>query len=228
MNTNLKITDLPIQERPREKLIKYGADVLSNAELLAIILRSGTKNENVVELSNRILKEYKGLNSLLKLNYKDLTSLKGIKDAKATQLMAMIELFKRFNSFKSGESKRITCPKDVANLVKNEMSMLDQEVLKILVLNTKNIVISDKNVFKGSLNSSIVHPREIFKEVITKNGASFIICHNHPSGDVTPSKEDINVTIRLKECGKIFGIELIDHIIIGSGNYLSLREKSLL
>ena len=110
----------------------------------------------------------------------------------------------------------------------NEMQNLPQEVLKLIILNTKNVVISIKEVFKGSLNSSIVHPREIFSEALKKNAASIIICHNHPSGDPTPSKEDINITLRIKECGKIIGIELLDHVIIGNGNYASMKEKSII
>ncbi|WP_027632431.1 RadC family protein [Clostridium hydrogeniformans] len=225
---NLKIMDLPENERPRERLIKYGPNTLSNSELLAIILRSGTKYENVIELSNRLLKESSGINALLKSNYEELTSLKGIKKAKATQILALSELFKRFNSYFSGEAYKVSSPKDVFTLVKNEMSLYDKEVLKVIILDSKNRVICYENISIGSLNSSIVHPREVFKEAIRKSGASIVICHNHPSGDSTPSKEDINVTIRLKECGKMLGVELIDHIIIGMNNYVSLKEKGLL
>ncbi|MEW8956685.1 DNA repair protein RadC [Clostridium sp.] len=224
----LKIMDLPENERPRERLIKYGPNTLSNAELLAIILRSGTKYENVIELSNRLLKESSGINTLLKFNYEELTSLKGIKNAKATQILALSELFKRFNSHLSGDTYKISAPRDVFTLVKNEMASYDKEVLKVIILDSKNKVIYDKNISIGSLNSSIVHPREVFKEAIRKNGASIVICHNHPSGDSTPSKEDINVTIRLKECGKMLGVELVDHVIIGMNNYVSLKEKGLL
>lgn len=228
MKDTFKIMDLPQNERPRERLLKYGAEILSNSELLAIILRTGTTNENVMSLSSRVLKESGGLNGLLRLLPEEIMTLKGIGVAKASQIIAMAELSKRFKSYKSGEQYKITQPKDVAELVMEEMRYLKEEHLRVVMLNTKNIVISVKDVSIGSLNSSIVHPREIFIEAIKKSSASIVICHNHPSGDPTPSAEDISVTERIKECGKLLGIDLIDHIIIGNGNYISLKEKCVL
>lgn len=228
MKDTFKIMDLPQNERPRERLLKYGAEILSNSELLAIILRTGTTNENVMSLSSRVLKESGGLNGLLRLLPEEIMTLKGIGVAKASQIIAMAELSKRFKSYKSGEQYKITQPKDVAELVMEEMRYLKEEHLRVVMLNTKNIVISVKDVSIGSLNSSIVHPREIFIEAIKKSSASIVICHNHPSGDPTPSAEDISVTKRIKECGKLLGIDLIDHIIIGNGNYISLKEKCVL
>lgn len=228
MEKTLKIMDLPENERPREKLIRYGADSLSNGELLAVILRTGSSNENIISLSNRILKERGGLNGLLESNASDFINLKGIGEAKASQLLALAEIYKRFKSFKSGDTFRITDPKSAADLVMESMRYLKQEQLKVIMLNTKNIVLSIKDVSLGSLDSSIVHPREVFAEAIRKSSASIIICHNHPSGDPTPSGEDINVTRRLKECGKLLGIELLDHLIIGNGSFISLREKGIL
>lgn len=227
MENKLKIMDLPKSERPRERLLLYGAEVLSNPELLAVILRSGNFNENIVNLSSRILKEAGGLNGILNYSAEDLLSIKGIGEAKAAQLLALGELLKRFRAFYSGEQYKISQPKDAAEYVMNDMRYLKQEHLKVIMLNTKNIVISVKNVSIGSLNSSIVHPREVFCEAIKKSSASIIMCHNHPSGDPTPSSEDVSLTNRIKECGKLLGIELLDHIIIGDGIYISLKEKGI-
>lgn len=228
MENTLKIMDLPESERPQERLLRYGPEVLSNAELLAIILRTGTANENVINLSSRILNHSQGLNGLLSLSMTEIMSLKGIGKCKASQIMALGELSKRFKSYKSGDLYIIKQPKDVANLIMEEMRYLKEEHLKVIMLNTKNMVIYIKEVSVGSLNSSIVHPREVFSEAVKRNSASIIVCHNHPSGDPTPSREDINITERLKDCGKLLGIDLLDHLIIGNGSYVSLKEKCIL
>lgn len=229
MNNNVKISDIPEQERPMEKLLLNGPEVLNNAELLAVILRTGIRGENVIELSNRLLVEVEGLDGLLTSNYTEMTNIKGIKKIKASQIIAMMELFKRFKTLRGqNQNYKISAPIDIANLLMNEMSDLNQEVLKLIMLNTKNKIIGIKDIFKGSLNSSIVHPREIFNEAVKRNSASIIICHNHPSGDPSPSKEDINITIRLKECGSIMGIDLLDHIIVGNTKFISLKEKGII
>lgn len=225
----LKIMDLPLNERPEEKLFLHGAEALNNAELLSLILRCGSKKENVLNLSARVLKSINGLNGMICAGPEDFLHINGIKKAKASRLLAVCELAKRINSYRgSVEEIKITEPKVVADIFKNEMQHLSQEVVKLMILNTKNVVISIKEVFRGSLNSSILHPREIFSEALKRNGASIIICHNHPSGDPTPSKEDVNITMRIKECGKLIGIDLLDHIIIGSKGYISLKEKSII
>ncbi|WP_040210710.1 RadC family protein [Clostridium polynesiense] len=228
MKSNLRIIDLPREERPREKLLKYGADKLSNSELLALILRVGSDNENILHLCDRILSYTSGLEGLLTHTPYELMNLKGIKEAKASQLAALAEIAKRMRCIKSNTSEKISKPADAACLVMAEMNILKQEVLKVIMLNTKNYVILMKDIFKGSLNSSIVHPREIFTEALRANSAAIIVCHNHPSGDPEPSKEDINITLRLKECGSIMGIELLDHIIIGGNSYISLKEKGII
>lgn len=228
MSENIRIMDLPANERPQERLIRYGPESLSNAELLALVLRNGTAKENIVSLCSRVLKEANGLNGLLGYSLEEFMKLKGIKTAKAAQLLALAEISKRFRSYRSGEEYKITQPKDGAEFVMESMRYLKQEVLKVLMLNTKNIIIHVKDVSLGSLNSSIVHPREVFAEAVKKSCASIIVCHNHPSGDPSPSSEDISITHRLKECGKILGIELLDHIIIGNGIYISLKEKGIL
>ncbi|MGG7076450.1 RadC family protein [Clostridium sardiniense] len=229
MDNYLRMLDIPENERPKEKLLRYGAESLSNPELLAIVLRTGTKGENVLNLSQKIIAELNGLNGILNASVKEMTKIKGVKEAKASQILAIAELFRRFNTYKSfNEFKRITSPREVANMLYGEMGASNQEVLKLIILNTKNEVVKIKDVFKGSLNSSLVHPREIFNEAIRSSAASIIICHNHPSGDPTPSSEDIKVTTRINKSGEIIGIKLIDHIIIGRNNYVSLKEKGIL
>lgn len=229
MNNSLDIRNMSENEKPKEKLLTYGAETLSNSELLSIIIGAGRKGENAVELSSRILNELNDLDGILTAEYNDIISISGIKSGKASQIMALSELFKRFRTLKAGRRNvRITSPKDLADLLMGEMSYLNQEVLKVITLSTKNTIIESKDVFKGSLNNSIVHPREIFKRAISNHSASIIICHNHPSGDPTPSKEDINITLRIKECGKIIGIPLVDHIIIGNNKFVSLKEKGLI
>ncbi|MCI2777771.1 RadC family protein [Clostridium perfringens] len=227
MSNNIRINEIPSGERPREKLLFYGAQFLSNEELLAIILRTGNKDSNVVELSYRIIHSVGGLNGLFKASAKELMKVKGVKEAKATQILAMCELYKRFKVSELTQVK-ISKPSDVAELVLDELRMLRQEVLILITLDTKNKVISKKEIFRGGLNSSLVHPREIFREAVKDSAASIIICHNHPSGDPTPSRDDINITTRLKECGKMMGIELLDHLIIGDNRFISLKEKDIL
>lgn len=229
MQNNIRINDMPENERPIERLLKYGPEDLSNAELLAILLRSGTKGENIVSLSTRLLSELGGLDGLLYINLEEIKKIKGIKDVKACQIIAMIEISKRLRTLRSQKKDfRITNPKDISELLANEMSSLNQEVLKLILLNTKNAVIGVKDIFKGSLNSSIVHPREIFREAVQRGSANIIVCHNHPSGDPSPSSEDINITLRLKQCGDLMGISLLDHIIIGNNRYVSLKEKGII
>ncbi|MDF2884348.1 MAG: repair protein radc [Clostridiaceae bacterium] len=227
MSDSIKIMDLPKNERPRERLIRYGAQSLSNSELIAIILRNGIKNENVLNLSSRLITNCDGIDGLFNKTTEELMEICGIGIAKAAQIAAVGELSKRSKAFKSGITCKITKPKDAADYVMEEMRHYSVEILKVIMLNVKNAVIASKNVSMGSLNSSIVHPREIFCEAIRKSCYSIIICHNHPSGDPTPSSEDINITHRIKECSKIIGIDLLDHIIIGNGEYVSLKEKGI-
>lgn len=227
-NYILKIKDIPTNERPRERLIKYGESVLSNAELLAIILRTGNKNESAIDLSRRILSQNGGLSYLAKASAYELSEINGIGIAKACQIKSCIEIGKRLLTSKEKDNVKISSPDDIAYLVMEDMRYLSKEHFRAIFLNTKNIVISIKDISIGSLNSSIVHPREVFIEAIKMSAASLIVCHNHPSGDPSPSEEDIKVTKRLKEAGNILGIDLLDHLIIGDGRYISLREKNII
>ncbi|MBW8350201.1 DNA repair protein RadC [Bacillus sp. IITD106] len=219
------IRDFPIDERPRERLINNGAESLSNHELLAILLRTGTKSESVIQLANRLLTQFGGLMWLKDAALEEMTNLKGIGKAKAVQIAAAVELGRRISNLSYDERYVIRSPEDGANYVMNDMRFLTQEHFVALYLNTKNQVIHRQTIFIGSLNASIVHPREVFKEAIRRSAASIICLHNHPSGDPSPSREDIEVTKRLVECGKLVGIELLDHLIIGDKKYVSMKEK---
>ncbi|MDE5412444.1 RadC family protein [Alkalihalobacterium chitinilyticum] len=225
---SLLIRDVPNHERPRERLLADGAKYLSNQELLAIILRTGSKDESVLQLAQRVLQKFDGLTMLKDATVEELKEIKGIGEAKAVEVCAVLELGRRITSLKLEERYVIRSPEDVSRYVMEDMRSLTQEHFVCLYLNTKNHVLHRETIFIGSLNASIVHPREVFKEALRRSAASFICLHNHPSGDPTPSREDIEVTKRLGECGKILGIELLDHVIIGDRTYISLKEKGYL
>lgn len=216
---------MPKDDRPRERLIKSGSSHLSNAEILAIILGSGTRQESVLALSNRLLMHFEGLKLLSDATIEELIAIRGIGTAKAVLILAAVELGKRMHIYRSDERHVIRSPEDGAEYVMEEMRGLNQEHFVTLFLNTKNQIIHKQTIFIGSLNASIVHPREVFREAVKRSAASIIVVHNHPSGDPTPSQEDIHVTRRLVECGKMIGIELIDHLVIGDRKYVSLKEK---
>lgn len=221
----LMIRDVHINDRPRERLIRQGAESLSNQELIAILLRTGTKEESVLMLANRVLNYFEKLHELKHATLEEIVSIKGIGEAKAVQLLAAIELGKRISQKQIDSRFTIRSPKDAASYLMPDMSSLKQEHFVTLFLNVKNQVMHKQTIFIGSLNSSIVHPREIFREAVKRSAASIICAHNHPSGNATPSPEDIEVTKRLQEAGFIIGIELIDHVIIGDHQYVSMKEK---
>jgi DNA repair protein RadC len=222
-STSLMIRDFPVDERPRERLINDGANSLSNHELLAILLRTGSKEESVLQLANRLLTHFEGLRLLKDASIEELTNMKGIGQTKAVQIMAALELGRRIGQLQYEDRYVIRSPEDGAKYVMEEMRFLSQEHFVCLYLNTKNQVLHKQTVFIGSLNASIVHPREVFKEAFRRSAASIICIHT--SGDPQPSREDIEVTKRLSECGRIIGIEVLDHLIIGEKNYVSLKEK---
>ncbi|GLH64785.1 MULTISPECIES: DNA repair protein RadC [Bacillaceae] len=219
------IRDVPKDARPRERLLSSGPESLADHELLAILLRTGTKEESVLQLAHRLLKHFEGLRLLKDATIEEITSIKGIGTTKAVQILAAIELGRRISRLSYNERYVIRSPEDGAKYVMEDMRFLSQEHFVAIYLNTKNQVIHRKTIFIGSLNASIVHPREVFKEAIKRSAASIICVHNHPSGDPTPSREDIDVTKRLAECGRIIGIELLDHLIIGDQKFVSLKEK---
>lgn len=219
------IRDVHIEDRPRERLRRQGAMSLSNQELLAILLRTGTKEESVLVLANRVLSVFERLHHLKHATIEEMVAIRGIGEVKAIQLLAAIELGRRLAQKHSDEKYTIRSPQDAATYLMPDMTSLNQEHFVVLFLNVKNQIIHRKTIFIGSLNASIVHPREIFREAVKRSAASIICAHNHPSGVPTPSDEDIEVTRRIIEAGYIIGIDLIDHLIIGDHQFISLKEK---
>lgn len=222
------LRDIPEGERPRERMLRQGASALSSAELLAILLRTGTVAESAVRLAERILRESGSLRSLTDMRLEQLTAIKGVGPAKALQIQAGIELGRRLARTSDEERPVIRSPHDAADLLVEELRFLKKEHFVCLFLNTKNHVIGRETISVGSLNATVVHPREVFRSAIQRCSASIICAHNHPSGDPTPSKEDIELTARLTEAGDIVGIELLDHLIIGDRSFISLKEKGLM
>jgi len=224
---HLTISDFPADERPRERLQHYGAAALSNAELLAILLRIGSPGENVITLSTRLLKEFGGVPGLARAGFNDLIEIKGISTAKAAQLKAALELGRRLLLSSPDARPQITCPADAANFVMLEMSALEQENLRTILLDTKNRVLASPTVYVGNVNASIVRVSEVFREAVRENATAMIVAHNHPSGDPTPSPEDVQVTQNFVEAGDLLGIEVLDHVVIGHQRYVSLKERGL-
>lgn len=223
------IKELPAEERPREKLMQCGVGSLSNTELLAILIGTGTKETSAIMLANRVLAlEEEGISYLTNCLPEELSGIPGMGMAKSCQIIAAIELGKRIATKPKGKRVSIKSPDEVASLFIEEMRYLKKEHFKVLLLNTKNEIIMIENISIGSLNSSVVHPREVFCTAIKKSACSMIAVHNHPSGNPTPSQTDIDVTRRLVEAGDLLGIKVLDHLIIGDGTYVSLKEKMLL
>ncbi|MGQ9572953.1 MAG: RadC family protein [Dehalococcoidia bacterium] len=221
------IRDLPASDRPRERLRERGAAALSNAELLAIILRTGTPSENVLALAGRALARFGGLVGLAKASFGELCAERGMGDAKAAQVKAALELGRRLLATQPQERAAVQSPRDVANLLMAEMGMLDQEHLRVLLLNTKNQVLAVPEVYKGSVNSTQVRVAELFREAIREGCPALIVVHNHPSGDPTPSADDVEMTRQMVDAGRLLGIDVLDHIVIGRQTYVSLREHGL-
>ncbi len=221
---NVRIHDIPEEERPRERLIRNGPESLSNAELLGVILRTGSKQENVVSLSSRILSKY-NIKQLSLANVSRLMQENGVGKAKAAQIAAVFELARRLETFVEEPKRKICSPKDVYTLMYPKMREQKKEKFITLCLDTKNQILKEEVVSIGSLNASIVHPREVFKSALMESSASVIMVHNHPSGDPSPSREDIMVTEKMVEGGKLLGIDVLDHIIIGDGKYVSLKDE---
>ncbi|KXS48249.1 RadC family protein [Halanaerobium congolense] len=227
LQTNFTIKELPVEERPREKLLKKGSKYLSTAELLALVIRTGNRERTAVELAQDLLNFYGGLEGIQDLSCEELQQINGIGTAKAAQIKAVIELSSRITALKNQQKDLVSNPIQAAELLAGEMRFLKQEVLRVILLDVKNKVISVPEISRGGLSSSIVHPREVFKEAIRRSSAAMILVHNHPSGDPTPSSDDLSITKKLVKTGKIIGIEVIDHIVIAGDKYLSFKEKGL-
>ena len=223
----MMMRDLPREERPRERMAVHGGQSLSGAELLAILLRTGTRGESVLQQSERILSHFGGLRSLANASLTELSSMFGVGKAKAMTIMAAVELGRRLSITDAADSPIVRSPRDAAELLMGRMRFLDREHFLVVLLNARNQPLAVETVSVGHLTASLVHPRELFKTAIQKSAAAVILAHNHPSGDPNPSQEDLLLTKRLREGGELLGIEILDHIIFGDNKYASLKEKGL-
>ena len=222
-NAKMKLLDFPESEKPRERLARAGARVLSDAELIAVVLRTGSNGENVVELSRRLLAEF-GLAKLARINLAKLTKLRGIGFAKASQLIACFELGRRADANKQTQT-RIKSITDAAKLLMPELSGLKKEHFIGLYLDSRNNLLKQELLFVGCLNATVVHPREVFQPAVSESAAKIIIAHNHPSGDPAPTRNDIELTKNLIAAGRILGIELAEHIIISENKFSALIQQ---
>ena len=222
----MKIKDLPKVERPREKLVAKGAENLKDSELLAILLRTGKAGKNVIEIASQILTKY-SKKRLLQMTYQDLVKIGGIDSAKATTLLAAFELSKRALEVNDTNLPTIVTPKDVVAQL-TDLRHNKKEHFIALYLNARNQLVHKEMISMGTLNANLVHPREVFKPALKHSAASIMVAHNHPSGDPKPSEDDLEITKRLAEAGKIMGVELLDHVIITANSYFSLKEKNLI
>ena len=221
------IRDLPEDLRPRERMTYAGAGALSTAELLAIILRVGNRGESAIRFAERLLTHFGGVGGLAQASFDELCQAHGVGVATAAQIKAALELGRRLLATSPAERPQIRTPADVANLLMLEMSLLEQEQLRTILLDTKNNVTRISNVYMGSLNAAIVRIGEVFRAAVQANSAGIIVVHNHPSGDPTPSPEDVRVTEMIIDAGELLDIKVLDHIIIGRNRYVSLKERKL-
>ncbi len=231
MINNNAMKDIPEKERPYEKCSNLGANSLSDSELLAVILRSGTKGKSALELANEILYSKHAQNGVLNIhhwNQQELSHLRGVGRVKSLQILCLSELAKRLSKAYAAPGLSFQNPTTIANYYMEDMRHYQQEHMKLLLLNTKSKLIGETDISKGTVNSSLVSPRELFIDALQMGAVSIILLHNHPSGDPTPSKEDILVTRRIKDAGELIGIDLLDHIIIGNNCYISFCEKNLM
>lgn len=212
------------EDRPRERMMNVGAEALSNAELIAILIRTGTKKLTALDLAHQLIQQAGTLRGLLEFSLNELRQIKGIGPAKAIELKAAIELGRRIMRLEKSSNFVVRRPQDVASFVMDELRFLTKEHFVCLFLNVKNHVIGKTTLSIGTINASLVHPREVFQSAIKAGAASIICAHNHPSGDPTPSIEDIQLTSRLVQAGGIIGIDILDHIIIGDNQFISLKE----
>jgi DNA repair protein RadC len=222
-----RIMDLHESDRPRERLATLGPQALSNAELLAILLRVGVKGESAVAVGQRLLNQFGGLTGLHRAPFTELIDQHGLGEAKASQIKAAIELGRRLTIESPEERPAINSPADAAALVQYEMSALEQEHLRVLLLDRRNRVTGTAEVYKGSVSSSQIRIGEVFKEAIRKNASALIVIHNHPSGDPTPSPDDVAVTRAIVQAGKLLDVDVLDHLVIGQGKWVSLKERGL-
>ncbi len=228
---HLTMRSLPVEDRPCEKLLASGAQSLTDAELLAVIIRSGTRQESAISLCQRILAEDQsgcGLTFLQESSLEELMLLPGIGQVKAAQLKAAVEIGNRAASGVSRARRLIRTPQDAISLLESEMRTLPREELRIVLLDVRNRVIRISRVSEGGLSASVIYPRDLFREAVKANAAALILAHNHPSGDATPSREDLDTTRRLAEAGEMMGVKVVDHVILAAGGSISFKQRGLI
>ena len=221
------IRDLPTGERPRERVMHVGERAVSTSELLAIILRTGSGGESVLRLAERLLAQFQDLPGLAQATLEELQMVNGVGPAKAVEIKAALELGRRLTAVTPHERPKVVAPADAANLLMSEMCLLEQEHLRVILLDTRNQVLAIPTIYIGSLNTSVVRIAELFRPAIRRNAAAIIVVHNHPSGDPSPSAEDVRVTREIGKAGSLLNIELLDHIVIGHQRFVSLKERGL-
>lgn len=222
-----RIADLDSSERPRERLFQKGASSLSKAELLAILLRTGVPGENAVEVGQRLLEKFGGLEGLQRASITEICDQHGIGHAKAAQIKAAIELGSRLKTEKANERRTLSSPEDVEDMFKYDLAELEQEVLVVVLLDTRNHFLEKVEIYRGSVNSSQVRVAEIFTPAIRRNATSIIVLHNHPSGDPTPSPDDVAMTRAIVQAGKLLDVDVLDHMIMARNGYVSLKQRGL-
>lgn len=223
----LSVKELPAHDRPRERLYFQGPAALREEELIAIILRTGTRGLSVLDLARSILTRYGGLGGLARVGASELRAVNGLGMAKAVELQAALELGRRLAGLHPEARPQVRSPADLANLLLPEMSFLEQEHLRVVLLDTKNRVLAAPEVYVGSINTSVVRVAELFREAIRQNAAALIVVHNHPSGDPTPSPEDVKVTREVAAAGELLDVEVLDHLVLGQNRFVSMRERGL-
>lgn len=226
-NRNFRMKDLPVDERPREKLIQQGPEALSNAELLSIILRTGSYNQTAIRLAETILGRVEGLKGLIDASVEELQEIPGIGQVKAVQLVALGELTRRVHSAQFAR-QTIRSASDLVDLLMPRLRFMMKEFFLIVLLNAQNQILGIQEISRGSVNETIVHPREVFREAIRRSSSALVLVHNHPGGNPEPSREDLEVTRRLVEGSQLLGIQILDHLILGDGQYVSLKERGIL
>ena len=225
--TYITVKEMPLEERPRERLMRAGPQALSTTELLAIILRVGVGGENVLTMAQRILASFGGLGGLARADVSQLAAEHGLGPAKSAQILAALELGRRLMAESPEERWQIRAPSDAANLLMPRLGYEEQEHFVVLFLDTRNRVTDQETLYIGSLNTSLVRIAEVFRGAVRRHCAAIIVAHNHPSGDPTPSPEDVALTRRLVDAGKLLEVDVLDHLVIGNNRYVSLRERSL-
>lgn len=223
----LMIREMAPDERPRERMMHAGAHSLSNSELLAILMNTGMRGEPVTAMAQRLLTDAGGLAGLIRMDLVEIAGVKGIGPAKASKIKAAIELGRRIAALSAEERPRIESPEDVTNLIGMEMAALEQEQLRVVLLNTKHHVLAVRTVYQGTVNSAHIRRSEVFRHAVRLNATAMILVHNHPSGDPTPSSADVSVTLDLVQAGELLEVNVLDHVIIGQGRHVSMKRLGL-